>query len=66
MSRLRTVEVVVGHFNLVDNQYQETSKVFLPYILRYIFTPNKSHANLLNVEPSVFKKFIILILMKLS
>ena len=32
--------------NLVDNQYQQKSEVL------YTFMPNKSHAHLLNAEPS--------------
>ena len=39
------VEVVLVQFNLVDNQFQQMSE------LLYIFTPNKSYAYLLNVEP---------------
>ena len=47
------VEVVL--VRLVDNQYQQKSKVL------YTFTPNKSYAYLLNVEPSnlVFLKTYI-------
>ena len=44
--RLEVVEVVSVECNLVDNQYQQNSEVL------YIFTPNKSYAYLLNVEPS--------------
>ena len=40
------VEVVLVQCNLVDNQYQQKSEVL------YTFTPNKSYAYLLNVEPS--------------
>ena len=40
------LEVVLVQFNSVDNQYQQTSNVLLT------FTPNKSYAYLLNVEPS--------------
>ena len=39
-------QVVLVHCNLVDNKYQQKSEVL------YTFTPNKSHAYLLNVEPS--------------
>ena len=42
---LGVVEVVLVHFNLVDNQYQRKSEVL------YTFTPSKSYAYLLNVEP---------------
>ena len=43
---LEVVEVVLVQCNFVDNQYQQKSEVL------YIFTPNKSYAHLLNVEPS--------------
>ena len=43
---LEVVEVVLVQCNLVDNQYQQKSEVL------YTFTPNKSCAYLLNVEPS--------------
>ena len=43
---LEVVEVVLVQSNLVDSQYQQKSKVL------YTFTPNKSYAYLLNVEPS--------------
>ena len=40
------VKVVLVQYDLVDNQYQQKSEVL------YTFTPNKSCAYLLNVEPS--------------
>ena len=43
---LEVAEVVLVQCNLVDNQYQQKSQ------LLYTFTPNKSYAYLLNVEPS--------------
>ena len=43
---LESFEVALVQCNLVDNQYQRKSKVL------YTFTPNKSYAYLLNVEPS--------------
>ena len=43
---LEAFEVALVQCNLVDNQYQRKSKVL------YTFTPNKSYAYLLNVEPS--------------
>ena len=43
---LEVVEVVLVQCNLVDNQYQQKSEVL------YTFTPSKSYAYLLNVEPS--------------
>ena len=39
-------EVILMRYNLVDNQYQQQSDVL------YTFTPNKSYAKLLNLEPS--------------
>ena len=46
MSSLQVVEVFLVQCNLVDDQYQQKSEVV------YAFTPNKSYAFLLNVEPS--------------
>ena len=46
MSSLQVVEVFLVQCNLVDDQYQQKSEVV------YAFTPNKSYAYLLNVEPS--------------
>ena len=43
---LEVVEVVLVQCNLVNNQYQQKSEVLCT------FTPNKSYAYLLNVEPS--------------
>ena len=43
---LEAVEVVLAQWNLVDNQSQQKSKV----LYNFIFI--KSHAYLLNVEPS--------------
>ena len=43
---LESFEVALVQCNLVNNQYQRKSKVL------YTFTPNKSYAYLLNVEPS--------------
>ena len=40
------VEVVIVQCNLADNQYQQKSEV------SYTFSPNKSYAYLLNVEPN--------------
>ena len=47
---LEGAEVVLVQCNFVDNQYQQKSGVL------YTFSPNKSYAYLLNVEPSVFVK----------
>ena len=46
MPSLEVVEVVLVQRNLVDNQYQQKSEVL------YTFSPNKSYAYLLNIEPS--------------
>ena len=43
---LEIVEAVLVRWNLVDIQYQQKSEVL------YTFTPNKSYAYLLNVQPS--------------
>ena len=43
---LQVDELVLVQCNLVENQYQQKSEVL------YTFTPNKSYAYLLNVEPS--------------
>ena len=48
MPSLEVVEVVLVQCNLVDNQYQQKSEVL------YTFTPNKTYANLSNVEASNF------------
>ena len=42
---LEVFQVVLVQYDLVDNQYQQKSEVL------YFFTPNKSYAYLLNVEP---------------
>ena len=46
MPSLEVDEVALVQCKLVDNQYQQKSKVL------YTFTPNKSYVYLLNVEPS--------------
>ena len=43
---LEVIEVVLVQCNLVNNQYQQKSEVL------YTFTPDKSYAYLLHVEPS--------------
>ena len=43
---LKAVKLVLVQCNLADNQYQQKSEVL------YTFTPNKSYAFLINVEPS--------------
>ena len=46
---LEVAEVDLVHCNLVDNQYQQKSEVL------YTFTPNESHAYLINIEPNNFQ-----------
>ena len=46
MPSLKVIEVILVQCNLGDNQYQQKLEVL------YSFTPNKSYAYLLNVEPS--------------
>ena len=43
---LEVTEVILVQCNLVDNQYQQKPEVL------HTFTPNRSYAYLLNVEPS--------------
>ena len=43
---LKIVEIGLMQCNLADNQYQQKSEVL------YTFTPNRSYAYLLHVEPS--------------
>ena len=46
--KLKSVEVVLVHCNLVKNDYQHTSKVLLSFV------PNKKFGQLLNISPHVF------------
>ena len=43
--RLETVEVVSVHYNLVNNNYQQASKVL------FTFVPNKKFGQLINIMP---------------
>ena len=45
MSRLETGEVVLVHFNLVNNNYQQASKVL------FTFVPNKQFGQLITITP---------------
>ena len=47
-SHLETVEVVLVHCNIIRSDYQQDSKV------SYIFVPNKSFGQLLNISPKDF------------
>ena len=51
MSHLEITEVVLVHCNIVNNNYQQDSRVL------YTFVPNKSFGQLLDISP---KKFIFL------
>ena len=43
--KLESVEVVLVHFNLVNNNYQQTSKVL------FTFVPYKQFGQLINIAP---------------
>ena len=45
MPKLESVEVVLVHCNLVNNNYQQASKVL------FTFVPNKQFGQLINIEP---------------
>ena len=45
MRRLETVEVVLVHCNLVNNNYQQSSKVLLTFL------PNKNFGELITITP---------------
>ena len=45
VAKLETVEVVLVHCNLVNNNYQEASKVLLTFV------PNKQFGQLITVTP---------------
>ena len=46
MSRLEITEVVLVHCNIVNNDYQQDSRVL------YTFVPNKPFGSLLDISPS--------------
>ena len=48
MSHLEITEVVLIHYNIVNNDYQENSRVL------YTFVPNKSFGQLLDISPKHF------------
>ena len=48
VSHLEITEVIIVHFNIFDNNYQQHSRVL------YTFVPNKSFGQLLNVSPKNF------------
>ena len=43
--RLKSVEVVLVHYNLVENNYQQASKVL------FTFVPNKQFGQLIKISP---------------
>ena len=45
MPKLESVEVVLMHCNLVNNNYQEASKIF------FAFVPNKQFGQLITIAP---------------
>ena len=45
MPKLESAEVVLVHCNLVNNNYQQTSKV------SFTFVPNKQFGHLINISP---------------
>ena len=45
MPKLESVKVVLGHWNLVNNNYQQTLKVL------FTFVPNKQFGQLINIAP---------------
>ena len=44
--RLENVEVVLVHFNLVNNSYQQASRVL------FTFVPNKQYDQLISISPN--------------
>ena len=48
VSHLEITEVVLIHFNIVSNDYQQNS------IVMYTFVPNKSYGKLLDISPRNF------------
>ena len=46
MPHLEITEVVLVHFNIVDNDYQQDSRVL------YTFVPNKPFGSLLEISPT--------------
>ena len=48
VSNLDITEVVLVHYNIVNNEYQQDSRVF------YTFIPNKSFSQLLDISIKIF------------
>ena len=47
---MEITEVVLAHWNIVNNNYQQS----LHYITKYIFAPNKSFVQLLDILSKTF------------
>ena len=45
---LEITEVILVHYNIVNNDYQQDSRVL------FIFIPNKSFSQLLDISPKTF------------
>ena len=50
LSKLESIEVILVHFNLVINNYQETSKEL------FTFVPNKQFGQLITIAPDQNRK----------
>ena len=46
MPKLETIEIVLVHYNLVNNSYQKASKVLFPFV------PNKKFDQLITITPN--------------
>ena len=46
--KLKSVDLVLVHYNVVNNSYQQASKVL------FIFVPNKKYGQLITVSPETF------------
>ena len=46
--KLKSVDLVLVHYNVVNNSYQQASKVL------FIFVPNKKYGQLITISPETF------------
>ena len=53
MPHLEITEVVLVHCNIINNDYQQDSRVL------YTFVPNKTFGGLLEISPTNFSNLII-------
>ena len=53
--KLESLEVVLVHCNLVNNNYQQTSKIL------FTFVPNKQFGQLINIGNAKYNKYRIFI-----